>query len=350
MTTAPELLDDCWYVAAHAADVPIGKTKACSIANRQLLLGRTSEGEVFALKDFCPHRGIPLRFGRFDGKEVECCYHGWRFNAQGSCTAIPSLTDEDKQDVSKICTPAYPCEEAHGLIWVYVPRDEKNPGTPPPVPTMPVEITGGFYHVESVELTCHIDHAVIGLMDPAHGPFVHQSWWWRSKRSMHVKKKQFEPRAQGFVMASHKPSSNSRAYKILGSGERKTEIGFQLPGRRIEHIQVGDHHIVLLTALTPQSATSTVLHQYMFTTIRALNWLRPVLKPFGKAFIAQDVAVVNMQQQGLRANPDASLMLLGDADAQAVWYFRLKKEYLEAQSQNRAFENKLKPRTLSWRS
>ncbi len=342
---APELLEGYWYVALPAVQLAIGAMKPVTLLGRPVLLGRTKEGTVFALKDFCPHRGIPLHYGKFDGCEVECCYHGWRFNPQGQCTSVPSLTEGDTTDISRIRTPNYPCEDKDGLIWVYVGEAE----APPPVPSQPVEIKGGFYHVDSVEMPCHIDHAVIGLMDPSHGPFVHQSWWWRSKRSIHTKQKQFEPRGQGFAMASHKPSSNSRAYKILGAAERSTEIGFQLPGLRTEHVQAGKHHVVLLTALTPVDGTTTMLHQFMYTTVPLLNWLRPVLKPFGKKFIAQDVAVVKMQQEGLRGS-STPLMLLGDADAQARWYFRLKKQALDSRAQGIAFENPLKARLLKWRS
>ena len=66
----------------------------------------------------------------------------------------------------------------------------------------------------TAELPCNVDHGIIGLMDPAHGPFVHQSWWWRSEGSIHAKEKQFEPlddsehggRNAGFRMAAHAPS------------------------------------------------------------------------------------------------------------------------------------------------
>ena len=36
--------------------------------------------------------------------------------------------------------------------------------------------------VLATDLPCNVDHGIIGLMDPAHGPFVHQAWWWRSAR------------------------------------------------------------------------------------------------------------------------------------------------------------------------
>ncbi len=58
------------------------------------------------------------------------------------------------------------------------------------------------------------DRVVIGLMDPAHGPWVHKSWYWRSEKSIHEKAKAFGPVPYGFQMRWHKPSKNGRAYKL----------------------------------------------------------------------------------------------------------------------------------------
>ena len=318
-----------------------------TLLGQQVLLLRDKAGTVTAIRDFCPHRGMPLRFGSFDGCEVECCYHGWRFDTAGTCTAIPSLVEE-KSDISKIKTSNYPCVEKDGLIWVYM-RDASRISEPDgPPPDMPAPVGKGLVPVQSVLFPCMIDHAVIGLMDPAHGPFVHRSWWWRTKKSMHEKAKKFAPFAHGFKMVSHRPSSNSRAYKILG-GDRSTEIAFQLPGLRTEHISIGPRYIVLLTALTPVDAQNTMLHQFLYTNIPLLNLLRPLLLPFGKAFIGQDLKVVKMQQEGLRPG-HPPLLLMGDADAQALWYYRLKKEAHAAQAEGRPFQNNLREKTLRWRS
>jgi len=67
----------------------------------------------------------------------------------------------------------------------------------------------------SCELPSHIDHGIIGLMDPAHGPFVHQSWFWRKRGSIHEKAKQFQPIPNGFRMSPHSPSTNSAPYQLL---------------------------------------------------------------------------------------------------------------------------------------
>lgn len=346
MSESP-LLCDYWYVAAFGPDLQRGAMLPVTLLGQQVLLVRGDDGAVAALKDFCPHRGIPLRYGRFDGKEVECCYHGWRFDMGGQCTAIPSLI-EDKGEVARTKCGGLPCVEKDGLIWVYVsnPTSARAPETSPP--DMPAPIIGGFKRVDSLHFPCMIDHAVIGLMDPSHGPYVHRSWWWRTKRSVHEKAKHFAPTPRGFKMLAHRPSSNSRAYKILG-GTPVTEISFALPGLRTEHITVGRHHIVLLTALTPIDDANTQLHQFMYSTIPLINLLRPLLVRFGKAFLQQDLRIVRQQQEGLRPG-HPTLMLMGDADAQALWYYRLKKEALAAAAEQRAFVNPLREKTLRWRS
>src|SRR5687768_14642088 len=103
-----ELLYNLWYVAAPAQQLRKGKLLAKTMLGQQVLIGRTNQGEVFALRDFCPHRGIPLRYGTFDGEVIECCYHGWCFNSEGRCTKIPALTPEDKTDISRIKAQSYP--------------------------------------------------------------------------------------------------------------------------------------------------------------------------------------------------------------------------------------------------
>ena len=52
--------------------------------------------------------------------------------------------------------------------------------------------------------------------------------------------------------------------------------------------------------------------------------------------------------EGLRDEPD--LMLINDADVQAKWYYRLKREWQQARAEGRAFENPVDARVLRWQS
>ncbi len=339
-------LRDIWYFAMPSAALKPGEMRDKTLLSEPLVFARTAEGEAFALRDICPHRGIPLSDGRFDGSEVECCYHGWRFAPTGQCTCIPSLTEDQDLDVAAIRVRAYPVEERGGGIWVYMASDPRGRETPKVAPPDLPEVTGrGPGLTEQMIFPSHIDHAVIGLMDPAHGPYVHQSWWWRSKRSMHEKAKRFGPSEYGFSMLRHQPSSNSAAYRILG-GTPTTEIRFRLPGIRIEDIEIGEKRVCGVTTVTPIDPETTEIHHMIYWNIGWAGLVRPVLRVFARRFLGQDRDVVVKQQRGLKHAPN--LMLINDADMQAKWYFRLKKAY-GAWTEG-PFANPVRETTLRWRS
>lgn len=341
-------LRDIWYFALPSGELGRGAMRAKTLLGEPVLFGRAEDGTVFALRDICPHRGIPLSDGSFDGREVECCYHGWRFAPDGRCTAIPSLTADQAMEVGRIRVRNYPTVDRHGGIWIYMPSDPRSTAEPAvPPPDLPAVTARAPGLVQRMIFPCHIDHAVIGLMDPAHGPFVHTSWWWRSRKSIHEKAKRFGPSDLGFAMLRHQPSSNSAAYKLLG-GTPTTEIRFRLPGIRVEDIEIGRHRVCGVTAVTPIDATTTEIHHMIFWTMPWLSLLKPVLAPFARRFLAQDRDVVVRQQRGLAHNP--ALLLINDADVQAKWYYRLKKAYAAWRKDGTPFENPVRETTLRWRS
>src|ERR1700733_3946598 len=82
-------LREAWYYAAPGHVLGRGGVLARTVLGEPVLVGRDRDGAVFALKDICPHRGMPLSEGRFDGAHVECCYHGWGVGAQGRRAPLP---------------------------------------------------------------------------------------------------------------------------------------------------------------------------------------------------------------------------------------------------------------------
>jgi phenylpropionate dioxygenase-like ring-hydroxylating dioxygenase large terminal subunit len=337
-------LREMWYYAIPGDRLKPGKTLGKRLLGEPLLLGRAADGGVFALRDICPHRGIPLSAGRFDGSEIECCYHGWRFDRGGRCTAIPSLVEGQPFDPARISVASYPAREVQGNIWVFFGGD---PSAAPEVPLLPDIGERGPNMYESVLLPCAIDHAVVGLMDPAHGPFVHRSWWWRKRSSIHEKSKAFAASPYGFTMLRHRPSANSAAYRLLG-GAPETEIAFRLPGIRVEHITAGKHVVVNLTAVTPLGPDETQINHAIYWNAPLLSALKPVLRPYVRAFLNQDRDIMVRQREGLKYDPP--LALIDDADTQARWYYRLKAEYARATGEGREFVNPVKERVLRWRS
>ncbi|HEY9218287.1 MAG TPA: aromatic ring-hydroxylating dioxygenase subunit alpha, partial [Phenylobacterium sp.] len=277
-----------------------------------------------------------------------CPYHGWRFGTDGACTAIPSLVGDQAMDTSRIRVRRYPLRESQGLVFIWMATDPRFAGEPDVDPPVFEGVVGGRPKlVDRMDFDAHIDHAVVGLMDPAHGPYVHQQWWWRSAKSQHDKAKRFEPREAGFAMVRHEPSKNSRAYAILG-GEPLTEITFRIPGLRWEHVTVGKRQVLSLTCLTPVTDKKTRITQIVWSDHPAFWLLKPAIAAGARAFLRQDGEMVNLQNQGLRYDP--ALLWIDDADTQAKWYQQLKREWAAARAERRPFANPVEPATLRWRS
>jgi phenylpropionate dioxygenase-like ring-hydroxylating dioxygenase large terminal subunit len=367
---------DFWYPAVRSTAVTGKRLATAMLLEVPLVLGRTSEGRAFAMRDSCPHRGIPLSHGRFDGKTVECSYHGWRFEAcTGQCVEIPSLTSQDKLKVERVFAGHYPSEERDGYIWVFMNSGGRivssgaarfDEGAQPQGGASPSP-TGGLasdiarapklsvfsekYRTTHLacELPSHVDQGIIGLMDPAHGPFVHQSWYWRSRRSIHEKEKKFEPIPYGFRMSPHTPSSNSAPYRMLRkyTGEPvTTTIDFVLPNIRTEEIRSGKLWFSSRATVTPVRRD---LCRIDF--VAAWNLLLPVwiFRMFAEKFLRQDQETMILQAEGLKHNP--RLMLIDDADRPAKWYFGLKANLLESRRTGADMVHPMGgPVALRWRS
>ena len=360
-----EMLYGFWYRALAGDEVRRGKLVAATLLEVPLVVGRDAEGRAFAMRDACPHRSMPLSCGHFDGRNVECSYHGWKFDGQtGRCTEIPSLTEDTKLKVERIYATSYRCEERDGFIWVLIPDAGVKPvvvantgavmelaNGAPVLPTFSEKYTFTYL---TADLACSVDHGIIGLMDPAHGPFVHQSWWWRSAKSIHEKKKAYEPIPGGFRMSAHKPSSNSGPYKLLrlyaGSDEITTTIDFVLPNLRVEVIRAGKYWFSSLTTVTPITQDRCRIDVAAgWNIFRHVPLVLPLFRAFSKKFIAQDQVTMEQQQQGLKHTP--ALMLIEDADRPAKWYFQLKAAHLEAKRTGEAMKHPMDgPVVLRWRS
>jgi phenylpropionate dioxygenase-like ring-hydroxylating dioxygenase large terminal subunit len=228
--------------------------------------------------------------------------------------------------------------ESEGLVWVHVPSD---PRAEPPADGPPrFEGPGGKVRfVENAILPGHFDDAVYGLLDPAHGPYVHASPLWRSSRTLKEKAKAYEPAALGFTMMAHAPV-NSTAYRLIGGG-LTVEIGFQLPALRSEWIWNAKNRVLGLTALTPVDAQTTIIRQIFYWDSAILNLARPFARAVTRPFLQQDVTIMAMRQQGLKHQPRQ--MLIRDADQLYVWYQKLKTEWQASRAEGRGFENPVRP-------
>lgn len=160
-----------WYVAEESKNVTNEKPVKVQMLGHYFALWRDTKGEVKCVSDTCTHRGGALGDGRIQGDCLECPYHGWTFNGDGSCVRLPSLGPDAKiPDRTRV--DAYPVEEKYGLIHVFLgdlPKEER-----PPILSIP-EYDDPDWRSILLRVDWDIDYkrSIENTMDPAHNEFTH---------------------------------------------------------------------------------------------------------------------------------------------------------------------------------
>ena len=105
---------EAWYAAALSTEV--GSTPlARRVLGQRVVLFRTSTGQAVALTDRCVHAPVALSEGRVQGDEIIAPYSGFRYDASGTCTSVPS--QERVPYGARV--HAYPVHEDGSFIWVW---------------------------------------------------------------------------------------------------------------------------------------------------------------------------------------------------------------------------------------
>ena len=81
-----------WARVATAGEVPAGTLKAVSTDRGAVVLANV-DGDIYALEDRCSHQDYPLSAGELEDDQLECSFHGARFDVcTGRATQLPAIT------------------------------------------------------------------------------------------------------------------------------------------------------------------------------------------------------------------------------------------------------------------
>jgi phenylpropionate dioxygenase-like ring-hydroxylating dioxygenase large terminal subunit len=284
-----------WYVACLAGGLGAKRPVARTVAGVPLTLFRDGAGRAAAVLDRCPHRNVPLSLGRVRDGELECRYHGWRFDGGGACLAIPGLSAIDTAKRAR-SVDAYPTLERDGFVWVYPDLDS----APPPEPYRFPHAGDPAYDTvrRTFSLTGTMHAAVENALDVPHTAFLHGGLFRGGREPVEI---DVVVRQGGeFVEAEYigEPRPPGIAGKILapGGGVVVHHDRFILPSIAQVEYRLEDNHLLVTSAWTPVDETTTLVHAAVTFRLKVPHVLvRAVLPPIAKAIFAQDGKILAAQ-------------------------------------------------------
>jgi phenylpropionate dioxygenase-like ring-hydroxylating dioxygenase large terminal subunit len=198
------VLDQCdpklqraWHVVALSQEVNTAKPHQVWLGGEAWVLVRL-DGDLRAFRDRCPHRSAPLSAGTIVPgplrDELQCGYHGWRFDGSGACTAIPALGPNATLPSRAHLDEAFGVVEHLGLIWLA-------PLTPiTGCLSVPESNEPGFRWGTLSPTRVNVSAAALidNFCDVAHFPFLHSATF-GSDTSLEVADVNVETSEQGWV-------------------------------------------------------------------------------------------------------------------------------------------------------
>jgi vanillate O-demethylase monooxygenase subunit len=126
---------DHWHPVILSSELG-AEPRAVVLHGRPIVLFRSRSGDVGALVDRCPHRGMLLSKGWVEEARLVCPYHGWSYDARGNgfSPATPSV---------KACADHFEAKDRYGAIWI------RRPGAATEIPQL---MRSGFSHLITM---CH---------------------------------------------------------------------------------------------------------------------------------------------------------------------------------------------------
>lgn len=81
-----------WIKAAAVEEVPPEGLRAVQTDGGPIVLANV-DGHIYALEDRCSHQDYPLSAGEIEDGQIECSFHGARFDVcTGRATQLPAIT------------------------------------------------------------------------------------------------------------------------------------------------------------------------------------------------------------------------------------------------------------------
>jgi phenylpropionate dioxygenase-like ring-hydroxylating dioxygenase large terminal subunit len=290
-----ERLRACWHAVAYAREVGTAPY-ATQLLGEPLVIWRDSRGVPHAFRDLCIHRGTALSLGRVAGDEIVCAYHGWRYGADGRCTAIPQLDDPSRVPAKARAT-AYRCQERYGLIFVALDEPRW------PIPDLPDLESPGWKLVPCGPYAWNSEASrqIENFTDLAHFPWVHPGLLGDPSR---VKVVAPEVRTESHVLhyEFQRPEAKSTSQYPVFPNEnrensvRRTRYQLRLPYTIVVRMDWGGPEQLVYLFVSQPVAANRCRGYCLIGQNYNLDQSERVFQEFEDVIFGQDIRVVESQR------------------------------------------------------
>lgn len=288
-----------WFIVAQSHELgvmPISRT----LLGVPLVLFRDGAGKPGALLDRCPHRNVPLSIGEVVEGQLQCPYHGWRFDRQGTCQFVPSLVGGSISKAQH--APSYAATESDGFVWVYSTPNEIPKTEPYAFPQLGKGYTAVRRRVEA-NSTMHA--ALENALDVPHTQFLHRGLFRSKPRGIEITAHVTRTRDRVVAEYIGEPRPTGIVARILSpSGGVVTHFDrFILPSIAEVEYKIGtENHFYVCAAMTPVSDFVTHIYAVVSFKVRLFpGWLlAPLLMPLGLKVFAQDAELLALQTRNIQ--------------------------------------------------
>jgi 5,5'-dehydrodivanillate O-demethylase oxygenase subunit len=173
-TPMGNLLRHYWQVVGAVVELDADPVRRVRILGENLTLYRSEGGECGLIGDRCPHRCMDMRYGIPHADGIRCAYHGWLFNAAGTCLEMPfeDRMHPEARFREKVTIKAYPVQELGGLLFGYL-----GPLPAPPLPRWDLLAREDLDVVLDVHaLPCNWLQCMDNAADPVHFEWLHANF------------------------------------------------------------------------------------------------------------------------------------------------------------------------------
>ena len=256
------------------------------IKGKEHALFKTKDGKVSMVDAVCPHRGASLCNGKVKDATIQCPYHGWEYDGNGTLVNVPSMNSLP----CKANINSYPVVEDGGFIWASETKEN-----------LPTKYCDELFDPDwvkvygSKELKGNTYDWILNATDISHINYVHNFADEDNGVVQNTKIESFEDYVDCFATVQPKASSKFTEHMQPKKGS-KIHSRFVAPCTSIIRIKLRDpYEFITFSTLLPMDDNTTKMSWCMlYPKLPLLNNPLVYARFYNKMFetVSQDEAII----------------------------------------------------------